>query len=462
MKKSKGISNQMDMLNGSIFDKILLFALPLAISSILQQLFNSVDVAVVGRFASSEALAAVGSNSSVISLLINLFVGISVGANVVIANYIGQGKTEKIQDAVHTVMIISLISGVFLLVLGLMIARPILEIMGTPENVIDLAVLYLHIYFLGMPFLMIYNFGAAVLRSKGDTKRPLYCLIISGVINACLNLLFVIVFKLSVAGVAIATVIADGVSAVLIIYFLMNEEETIRLRLNKLKIKKSELIKVIKIGVPAGLQGVVFSVSNVCIQTAINSFGSDAVAGSATGLNFEYFTYDIAAAFAQAAVTFTSQNYGAGNLKRCKKIFGLCMLFGIGFTEILSIIFIIWDDFFVSIYTTSAAVAVYGIIRMHHVCLLEGVTATYEVGSASLRGMGKSIEPSIITILGTVVFRMIWMVTVFKMVPTYDMLMNVYISSWIFTGGAIFVVYFLHMKKTEANAAKKTLCSTSL
>ena len=184
MKKSKGISNQMDMLNGSIFDKILLFALPLAISSILQQLFNSVDVAVVGRFASSEALAAVGSNSSVISLLINLFVGISVGANVVMANYIGQGKTEKIQDAVHTVMIVSLISGVFLLVLGLMIARPILEIMGTPENVIDLAVLYLHIYFLGMPFLMIYNFGAAVLRSKGDTKRPLYCLIISGVINA--------------------------------------------------------------------------------------------------------------------------------------------------------------------------------------------------------------------------------------------------------------------------------------
>ena len=326
MKKSKGISNQMDMLNGSIFDKILLFALPLAISSILQQLFNSVDVAVVGRFASSEALAAVGSNSSVISLLINLFVGISVGANVVIANYIGQGKTEKIQDAVHTVMIVSLISGVFLLVLGLMIARPILEIMGTPENVIDLAVLYLHIYFLGMPFLMIYNFGAAVLRSKGDTKRPLYCLIISGVINACLNLLFVIVFKLSVAGVAIATVIADGVSAVLIIYFLMNEEETIRLRLNKLKIKKSELIKVIKIGVPAGLQGVVFSVSNVCIQTAINSFGSDAVAGSATELNFEYFTYFTISAFVQAAVTFTSQNYGARNFKRCKKIFVYSMI----------------------------------------------------------------------------------------------------------------------------------------
>ena len=449
MKKSKGISNQMDMLNGSIFDKILLFALPLAISSILQQLFNSVDVAVVGRFASSEALAAVGSNSSVISLLINLFVGISVGANVVIANYIGQGKTEKIQDAVHTVMIISLISGVFLLVLGLMIARPILEIMGTPENVIDLAVLYLHIYFLGMPFLMIYNFGAAVLRSKGDTKRPLYCLIISGVINACLNLLFVIVFKLSVAGVAIATVIADGVSAVLIIYFLMNEEETIRLRLNKLKIKKSELIKVIKIGVPAGLQGVVFSISNVCIQTAINSFGSDAVAGSATGLNFEYFTYDIAGAFAQAAVTFTSQNFGAGNMKRCRKIFWLCLLFGFGFTEILSVIFIVWEDFFVSIYTTSAAVAAYGIIRMDRVCALEGLTATYEVASSCLRGTGKSLEPSVITILGTVVFRLIWLTTIFRMFTTYDMLMNVYVASWLFTGCSMFVVYFFHMRKID-------------
>ena len=372
MKKSKGISNQMDMLNGSIFDKILLFALPLAISSILQQLFNSVDVAVVGRFASSEALAAVGSNSSVISLLINLFVGISVGANVVIANYIGQGKTEKIQDAVHTVMIVSLISGVFLLVLGLMIARPILEIMGTPENVIDLAVLYLHIYFLGMPFLMIYNFGAAVLRSKGDTKRPLYCLIISGVINACLNLLFVIVFKLSVAGVAIATVIADGVSAVLIIYFLMNEEETIRLRLNKLKIKKSELRKVIKIGVPAGL-------------------------------NFEYFTYFTISAFVQAAVTFTSQNYGARNFKRCKKIFVYSMISSVVICGLMSAIFVVWRDFFAEIYTTDKAVLEYASIRMVHVLLFECLASSYEIGGAALRGLGYSMTPAVLTVLGSCV-----------------------------------------------------------
>ena len=447
MKKSKGISNQMDMLNGSIFDKILLFALPLAISSILQQLFNSVDVAVVGRFASSEALAAVGSNSSVISLLINLFVGISVGANVVIANYIGQGKTEKIQDAVHTVMIVSLISGVFLLVLGLMIARPILEIMGTPENVIDLAVLYLHIYFLGMPFLMIYNFGAAVLRSKGDTKRPLYCLIISGVINACLNLLFVIVFKLSVAGVAIATVIADGVSAVLIIYFLMNEEETIRLRLNKLKIKKSELIKVIKIGVPAGLQGVVFSVSNVCIQTAINSFGSDAVAGAATGLNFEYFTYFTISAFVQAAVTFTSQNYGARNFKRCKKIFVYSMISSVVICGLMSAIFVVWRDFFAGIYTTDKAVLEYASIRMVHVLLFECLASSYEIGGAALRGLGYSMTPAVLTVLGSCVFRLIWIYTVFNKFRSFEMLMNVYPVSWVITGIAVLIAYAIVRKK---------------
>ena len=391
MKKSKGISNQMDMLNGSIFDKILLFALPLAISSILQQLFNSVDVAVVGRFASSEALAAVGSNSSVISLLINLFVGISVGANVVIANYIGQGKTEKIQDAVHTVMIVSLISGVFLLVLGLMIARPILEIMGTPKNVIDLAVLYLHIYFLGMPFLMIYNFGAAVLRSKGDTKRPLYCLIISGVINACLNLLFVIVFKLSVAGVAIATVIADGVSAVLIIYFLMNEEETIRLRLNKLKIKKSELIKVIKIGVPAGLQGVVFSVSNVCIQTAINSFGSDVIAGYSAAIKLNTFAITSFSTLGNAMSSYTAQNTGARKLLRIPEGLkaGIVMLIVVSLPFFIA--YFVFPNTMMNIFVKSSEAGIIDVGRI----FLKIVTPFYFVISAKLtfdgilRGAGR-------------------------------------------------------------------------
>lgn len=239
------------------------------------------------------------------------------------------------------------------------------------------------------------------------------------------------------------------VSTVMVISCLHRKRDEFRFEFHKMRIEWKDLKRVLMIGIPAGIQGAIFSVSNVFIQSGINSFGEDAIAGSSLALNFEYFTYDIANAFAQAAVTFTSQNFGAGNLKRCKKIFWLCLAFGFGFTEILSIIFMIWDDFFVSIYTVSEAVAVYGLIRMHHVCSLEGLTATYEVESAALRGMDKSLEPSIITILGTVVFRLIWLVTVFRMFPTYGMLMNVYVVSWILTGGAIFVVYVLYMRKLE-------------
>lgn len=277
----------------------------------------------------------------------------------------------------------------------------------------------------------------------------MYYLFLSGIVNVILNLFLVICFHLGVAGVAIATVISNVLSAALVIINLHARQDEFQLQLHKMKINGNALKKVLVIGVPAGIQGAIFSVSNVFIQSGINSFGENAIAGSSLALNFEYFTYDIASAFAQAAVTFTSQNYGAGNLKRCKKIFWLCMLFGFIFTEILAVIFMVWDDFFVSIYTTSSAVAAYGLIRMHHVCSLEGITATYEVESAALRGMGKSVEPSIITIIGTVVFRLIWMVTIFRRIPTYEMLMNVYVASWIFTGIAIFIVYYQHMKKQE-------------
>ena len=443
MKKKKTF----DMLNGSIWNKLILFALPLAASSILQQLFNAADVAVVGSFAGSGALAAVGANGPIINLLVNSFVGLSVGANVVIASFIGQNDEKRTSLAAHTSVTMSVIIGIVLLFVGFFFARPILELMSTPEDIINLAEIYLKIYFLGVPFVMLYNFAAAILRSKGDTKRPLYCLIISGVINACLNLLFVIVFKLSVAGVAIATVIADGVSAVLIIYFLMNEEETIRLRLNKLKIKKSELIKVIKIGVPAGLQGVVFSVSNVCIQTAINSFGSDAVAGSATGLNFEYFTYFTISAFVQAAVTFTSQNYGARNFKRCKKIFVYSMISSVVICGLMSAIFVVWRDFFAEIYTTDKAVLEYASIRMVHVLLFECLASSYEIGGAALRGLGYSMTPAVLTVLGSCVFRLIWIYTVFNKFRSFEMLMNVYPVSWIITGIAVLIAYAIVRKK---------------
>ena len=448
-------AKEMDMLHGGLAGKLILFAIPLAFSNILQQLFNSADVAVVGRFAGSAALAAVGSCVALVGIFVNLIVGLSVGPNAALANLIGQGQRERISGMVHTILTFGIALGVVLMGLGFLTARTVLEASGTPESVINEALLYIRIYFIGVPFMTIYNFGAAILRSYGDTKRPMCYLIISGTVNVVLNLIFVIGFGLGVEGVAISTSVSNMLSTAMVLTHLYRKEDEFQFRFHKMCVLWKDLKRILMIGIPAGIQGAIFSVSNVFIQSGINTFGEDAIAGSSLALNFEYFTYDIGSAFAQAAVTFTSQNFGAGNLKRCKKIFWLCLIFGVGFTEILSIIFMIWDDFFVSIYTISDAVAVYGLIRMHHVCSMEGLTATYEVESAALRGLEKSLEPSIITILGTVVFRMIWMATVFKWIPTYEMLMNVYISSWVFTGGLIFIVYVLHMRKLEKEFAEK-------
>ena len=444
-KKSK----EMDMLNGGLAGKLILFSIPLAFSSILQQLFNSADVAVVGRFAGDQALAAVGSCVALVGIFVNLIVGLAVGPNAALANLIGQKNRGKINSMVHTILTFGAVLGISLMVIGMLVARVILEASGTPESVLDQALLYIRIYFVGIPFMVAYNFGAASVRSYGDTRRPMYYLIVSGVLNVILNLLLVIVFHLGVAGVAIATVISNVVSTCLILSHLYRRDDEFCFRFDRMRIDGNELRKVLMIGIPAGIQGAIFSVSNVFIQSGINMFGETAIAGSSLALNFEYFTYDIAAAFAQAAVTFTSQNIGAGNLKRCRKIFWLCLLFGFGFTEILSVIFIIGEDFFVSIYTTSAMVAAYGIIRMDRVCSLEGLTASYEVASSCLRGTGKSLEPSVVTILGTVVFRLIWLTTIFRMFTSYEMLMNVYVASWLFTGGSMFVIYFRHMKGLE-------------
>lgn len=444
----------MDMLNGGIAGKLIMFAIPLACSSILQQLFNSADVAVVGRFAGDKALAAVGSCVALVGIFVNLNVGLSVGPNAVLANLIGQQQRKRINGMVHTILTFGVLAGIVLMFTGMAVARLVLEASGTPASVIDEALLYIRIYFISIPFMVIYNFGSAILRSYGDSRRPMYYLLASGTVNVILNLIFVICFSMGVEGVAIATLISNILSAALVLIHLYRREDEFQFRFHQMRIEKNNLKKILIIGVPAGIQGAIFSVSNVFIQSGINSFGENAIAGSSLALNFEYFTYDIAVAFAQAAVTFTGQNYGAGNLKRCKKIFWECMLFGIGFTQILCIIFLIWDDFFVGIYTTSTAVAAFGLSRLHHVCSLEGLTATYEVESAALRGMGKSLEPSIITVLGTVVFRVIWLLTIFKMVPTYEMLMNVYVASWIFTGGVLLLIYLKHMGKLEKKAIK--------
>ena len=299
--KKRAKSNEIDMLNGPLFKKILLFALPLAASSLLQELFNSVDVAVVGHFVGSEALAAVGSNAPVIGLLINLFMGVSMGACAVISNHIGQNDDNSIRKAISTVELISIISGFFLLILGQVAAKPILTWMGTPDDVLGQAVNYLRIYFLGMPFIMAYNFGAAILRSMGDTRRPLYILIIAGVVNTLLNLQFVICFHMGVEGVAIATGIANAVSATLIIRLLRKEKEPFRLQFRKLKIHSVELNRMLSIGIPAGVQGMIFSISNVVVQSSINSYGADAIAGSSAALNFEYYCYFIIQGFNGAA-----------------------------------------------------------------------------------------------------------------------------------------------------------------
>lgn len=439
--------NKMDMTHGTLWNKILIFALPLAASSILQQLFNSVDTAVVGRFASSQALAAVGSNGSLISLLINLFIGISLGSNVVIAHYIGQGAQKNIQAAIHTAIVVALVSGFFVMILGQFIARPVLLLMGTPEDVIDLAVLYLRIYLLGMPFIMLYDFGSSILRSTGDSKRPLYSLIVAGVINTLLNLVLVIGFKLSVSGVAIATVISNVVSSGIVIYFLTQESEPIKLDLKKLAVSTTELKKILKIGVPAGLQGMMFSIANVCIQSTINSFGSDAIAGSAAALNYEFFSYFMVNAFAQTTVTFTSQNYGAGEYDRCKKIFGIGMMFSLISCGLLSAVFVIGRGFFLGLYSTDANVLVYAKQRICIATTLELLTSIYEISAGAMRGLGHSMTPAVITFMGSCVLRLIWISTACKMVHEFWVLMIIYPISWIITGIAMMTAYGMLKRK---------------
>lgn len=444
--------NTIDMTHGTLWNKILIFALPLAASSILQQLFNSVDTAVVGRFASSQALAAVGSNSSLIALMINLFIGISLGSNVVISRYIGQKAEKNVQSAIHTAIVVALCSGFFVLILGQFIAKPVLTLMGTPKDVIDLAVLYLRIYFLGMPFIMLYDFCSSILRSIGDSRRPLYALIAAGLINTGLNLILVICFHLGVSGVAIATVVSNIVSSGILFFILLHEQAPIRVELSRLAIDWSELKKILVIGVPAGLQGMVFSLANVCIQSMINSFGSNAVAGSAAALNFEYFSYFVVNAFAQTTVTFTSQNYGAGNFVRCKKVFRLCMLFSLVFCGLLSSVFVLGRGFFLQLYSTDPNVLTFATQRLLIATTLELLTSTYEISGGAMRGFGHSLTPALITVFGSCVLRLIWINTACRAVHEFWMVMIIYPISWVLTGSVMIAAYLLLRRKLASQS----------
>ncbi len=449
MKKEKTKTYEIDMTSGPLLKKMLVFAVPLMGSSILQLLFNAADIIVVGRFAGDNSLAAVGSTSALINLMVNLFVGLSVGANVITAKYFGARKNNDISAAVHTSITIGIYSGIILTVAGIAGARKILVWMQTPEEVIGLASLYLRVYFLGITATMVYNFGSAVLRAVGDTKRPLYYLFLSGVINVILNLIFVIPLKLDVAGVALATSISQCIAAFLVIRCLMNEKEPMRLNLRKLRIDASHFGRILRIGLPAGFQGILFSFSNVIIQSSVNSFGAVIVAGNSAGMNIEGFVYVAMNAFYQTAISFCSQNYGSGNLKRIRKITVTAQLCVIAVGIISSNLVILFSRELLSFYTSNPDVIDAGVVRLSYVVRWYALCGMMEVMVGALRGIGYSILPMIVSLIGACGLRLLWLATVFQ-IPRFNKIETVYLSyplSWAITFLA-HLVCFIIVEKT--------------
>lgn len=441
------MKRKMDMLNGPLLGKMLLFALPIAASSILQQLFNSVDVAVVGRFSSPQALAAVGSNGSLVNLMVNLFVGISLGANVVISRYVGKRDDDGIRRAVSTAVAAAVVSGVVLMVFGATMARSILEAMDTPPDVIGLSTLYLRVYFLGMPAVMLFNFSSSILRSVGDTGRPLYCLAVGGIVNVAVNLLLVLLFRLDVLGVAIGTVLGNAVAAFLVLRFLMREVGPLRLRWAEVGFFRKELVNMLKIGVPAGVQSMVFSFANVFIQASINGYGAMAVAGSAAALNYEHYCYFVIAAFGSAVTTFTGQNYGAKQGARCRLVFRHAMWMSVLGCGLLNLLFVWQKHWAIGLFSSDEAVFEYAFIRLEVVLLWQWIACSYEISSASLRGLGYSSLPALLTIFGTCLLRLCWIRFYCPTHPGFHSLMMVYPISWVLTGAMVVAAHFLVFRR---------------
>lgn len=438
---------EIDMVNGPIMSRMISFALPLMLSGILQLLFNAVDIIVVGRFSGSEALAAVGSTSSLINMLTNLFIGISLGANVLAARYYAAGKHKEMSETVHTAIAMALVSGIVMIFVGIFFSKPALRLMDTPDDVIDQATLYMRIYFCGMPFFMLYNYGAAILRAIGDTKRPLIFLVISGVTNACLNLLLVIVFHLDVAGVAIATVISQMISCVLVLACLHKTDAVYQLRFKKLKIKGDYLLQIFRIGIPAGIQSTLISFSNVLLQSSVNSFGSVTMAGYTAANNIMSFLYMTANAITQSCMSFTSQNYGAQKPKRMDRVMGCALCLELIFCIPLGILAYVFGSELSSIYTNSAevikaSVEILGItVAPYFLC------GIMDVFPGALRGMGRSTVPMILCLIGTVCMRILWIYCFF---PHNRMLSYLFISypvSWTATI-LMQLTYFLIIRKT--------------
>lgn len=424
---------EIDMCSGPLPGKILAFSVPLMLSGILQLLFNAADIVVVGRFAGNQALAAVGSTSSLINLLVNVFIGLSVGTNVLVARFYGADKEKDLSETVHTAVMTALVSGCILIVLGIALAKPALTLMDTPADVIEKSVLYMRIYFMGMPAMMAYNFGSAVLRAVGDTKRPLYFLFFAGVINVALNLLFVIVFSMGVAGVAAATVISQLVSALLVLRCLTRCDGGYRLEPKALKIIPDKLLKMIQIGVPAGLQGALFSISNVLIQSSVNSFGSVAMAGNTAAANVEGFVYTTMNSLHQTAISFTGQNYGAKNYKRIGKILLICQVSVLIVGLVMGNAVYGLSGILLKLYSPDAQVIGYGVLRLGIICTTYCLCGMMDVMVGSLRGMGYSIMPMLVSLTGACLFRVVWIYTIFKQYHTLECLYISYPISWAMT-----------------------------
>ena len=421
---------EIDMCSGPLFGKILRFAVPLILSGVLQLLFNAADIIVVGRFTGSDALAAVGSTSSLINLLVNLFIGISVGANVMAARYYGSGSEKEMFQTVHTAILTALLGGCFMVFTGVLVARPVLELMGTPDEALPQAVLYMRLYFIGMPAFMAYNFGAAILRAIGDTKRPLYFLSAAGVINVLFNLLFVVVFHMGVEGVAIATVISQVISAILVLRCLCKSEGIYRLEFRKLHIHKDKLVAMLKIGLPAGFQGMMFNISNVLIQSSVNSFGSLVMAGNTAASNIEGFVYIALNAIYQTSLSFTSQNVGARQYKRVDRVLGCCVLIVAVLGTVLGVGAYLMGEVLLRIYSSDPHVIAYGMSRLALISAPYALCGIMDVLAGSLRGMGCSITPMVTSLTGACLFRVIWIFTVFQWNHSRFMLYVSYPISW--------------------------------
>ena len=447
------------MLHGPIWNKLPQFALPVAATAILEQLFNASDVAVVGNFTGAErtlAVAAVGANNSIIGLIVNVFIGIALGANVVIANAVGRGDRDTVQKAVHTSVLVSVVGGVLVAILGELIAGPLLGALHVPDDVFPLALLYLRIYLAGMPVILLYNFEAAIFRSVGDTKVPLMALATSGVLNVLLNLFFVAVLHMTVNGVAIATVISNAFSAALLYRRLRRTDREVRLDPRQLRIDGAVLKRILYIGLPAGVQSAVFAISNIVIQSAVNSLGTVVMAASSAAFSIEVITYDILNSFSQACTTFVGQNFGAGELKRCKKTLALCLLEGSVILVASVTVFLTFGKTLLAIFNRDPEVIATGYIRLVIVMLSHIFSLLYEVLSGYLRGFGISVVPAVLTMIGVCGIRIAWIKLVFPQFQTFRSIMLAYPISLVSTALVIFIaVVCYHPSKRFAEIKKE-------